>query len=164
MVIMPGGIYERKRSDPVQRFWSKVDKSGEHWLFTGATNNSGYGTFKLNTYETVLAHRYAWTLKHGFIPTGMEVLHKCDIRNCVTDECPFLGFQIDNIYDMETKGRALHPVGSANGLAKLTEDKVLEIRKLYTTGTYTRQYLASMFDVGVSTIGYVINRNTWKHV
>lgn len=51
--------------------------------------------------------------------------------------------------------------GSGNW--KLTEDKVLEIRKLYSEGMLGTD-LCVMFGVGNATIYNIVNRKTWKHI
>ena len=54
--------------------------------------------------------------------------------------------------------------GSANGRAKLTNEDVLEIRRLYETGSYTQPDLGKMFNTPTVTINHVIRRYTWKHI
>lgn len=50
-----------------ERFWRKVDKSGECWIWTGANNGVGYG--KVNrpalSDQTILTHHYSWFLRFG---------------------------------------------------------------------------------------------------
>ena len=46
---------------------------------------------------------------------------------------------------------------------KMTEEKVLELRKLSAEGKTARE-LSDMFDLNISTIRRIINRETWKHV
>lgn len=36
---------------PEQRFWEKVDKSGDCWTWTAATNQYGYGVFRASHKE-----------------------------------------------------------------------------------------------------------------
>lgn len=66
----------------VERFWSKVDKAGECWVWTAATDSNGYGRFSLNG-KTALAHRVAWALTRGPIPAGKELDHLCRVPGCV---------------------------------------------------------------------------------
>ena len=40
------------------RFWSRVDMSGDCWLWTRGLNGVGYGMY--DAPHKVLAHRYAW--------------------------------------------------------------------------------------------------------
>lgn len=71
------------RGTPEQRFWAKVDKSGECWVWTAAKYPSGYGAFRVHPKELRAAHRFAWELEHGPIPEGMFVDHACHTRACV---------------------------------------------------------------------------------
>jgi len=54
--------------------------------------------------------------------------------------------------------------GEKHGMAKLSEDQVLEIRKLYATGDYYQKDLAKIFDVDNSLISYIVNRKNWTHI
>jgi hypothetical protein len=42
-----------------RRFWAKVDKSGDCWLWTGAKVNWGYGQFRVGKGH-MLAHRFSF--------------------------------------------------------------------------------------------------------
>lgn len=64
------------------RFWAKVDKSGDCWLWTASTGPFGYGQF--NTGRTIVrSHRLAYELMVGAIPAGKELDHICRNRLCV---------------------------------------------------------------------------------
>lgn len=54
--------------------------------------------------------------------------------------------------------------GSKHGIAKLTEEKVLEIRKLYDGGGITQKQLSIYFNISFSIIHAVVRRKLWKHV
>lgn len=76
---MPRGIYARP---PLTvRFWSKVDKSADCWIWTGARNQKGYGVF-WNGERTYPAHRFAYEEQHGPIPDGLVPDHLCRNRAC----------------------------------------------------------------------------------
>jgi hypothetical protein len=63
----------------VARFWAKVDRRGpdECWPWTGATMH-GYGVQRvLATKKTTGAHRIAWEVANGPIPTGLDIDHQC---------------------------------------------------------------------------------------
>lgn len=68
-----------------ERFWSKVDKSGDCWLWTGAIQN-GYGIFTLSapSSKNVRAHRYAYEKLVGAINETLD--HLCRVRHCVNPE------------------------------------------------------------------------------
>ena len=104
------------------RFKNGIVTNGNCWLWTKSTNEDGYGKigYKGKVYTT---HRMSWMLHRGEIPQELQVLHKCDVRNCVNPEHLFLGTQFDNIHDMIAKGRAIYPVverGENNYGAKIT--------------------------------------------
>jgi len=69
----------------VDRFWAKVDKSGDCWLWIGATNKGGYGSLTINR-KTYGAHRIAIQLAGIEIPPGLHVDHKCRNRLCVNPD------------------------------------------------------------------------------
>jgi hypothetical protein len=64
------------------RFWLKVDKSTECWLWTATTIKGGYGHVGKDG-KLVLAHRASYEMAYGPIPAGMQVDHKCHQTSCV---------------------------------------------------------------------------------
>jgi hypothetical protein len=64
------------------RFWSKVDQSGDCWLWQAAKDRHGYGRFTLAG-KVQRAHRLAYEMFHGPIPDGMEIDHRCHTKHCV---------------------------------------------------------------------------------
>lgn len=64
-----------------ERFWSKVDKTGDCWVWTGALTR-GYGVFRIRPGNSV-AHRVSYQWENGPIPDGYEVDHMCFNRACV---------------------------------------------------------------------------------
>ena len=67
------------------RFWSKVDASGDCWEWT-AGRNWGYGKFMDADYSTVRAHRWAWESLVGPIPDGLTLDHLCRNKLCVNPD------------------------------------------------------------------------------
>lgn len=47
---------------------------------------------------------------------------------------------------------------------KLSQQDVLDIRKLYASGEYTQKQLADKFGVVRSSIGQIVRRDTWKFI
>ncbi len=87
------------------RFWSKVDKSGDCWIWTGSINRyGGYGQF-WDGKRSHNAHRYAYILVHNIIPPGLVVMHACDNPAYVNPAHLSLGTYKDNTMDMMRKGR-----------------------------------------------------------
>jgi len=54
--------------------------------------------------------------------------------------------------------------GSKNGQAKLSENQVLEIRRLHEIGEYTQRALGKIFGVHRTLISFIINRKSWNHI
>jgi hypothetical protein len=68
------------------RFWAHVDRSSEHWLWTGWVED-GSGKYRpVNGGPTFLAHHVAWELERGSVPAGMHVRHTCGERLCVNPD------------------------------------------------------------------------------
>ncbi len=66
----------------MERFWSKVDKSSDCWIWTGGISSSGYGSFGVGGSKGQMynAHRVAWELVNGPIPEGMFVFTSVTTR------------------------------------------------------------------------------------
>src|SRR3989442_111886 len=92
--------------EQVSRFWAKVDKSSDCWIWTGALSQRGYGEFSVLSGSWVLAHRFSWQLHFGAIPVGLCVCHACDNRTCVNPSHLWLGTHTANMKDKQVKGRA----------------------------------------------------------
>lgn len=78
------------------------------WLWTRSTFGRGagrYGRLKVPGRGSVKAHALAWELRHGPVPDGLCVLHKCDTPACVNPAHLSLGTIADNARDRQRKGR-----------------------------------------------------------
>jgi hypothetical protein len=67
--------------DVLDRFWQKVDKSGDCWVWAASTSR-GYGTFRVGD-RLVPAHRFSYQTEVGPIPDGLFLDHHCHNRACV---------------------------------------------------------------------------------
>jgi hypothetical protein len=141
-----------------KRFWKKVDKTGQCWLWLGYKKETGYGRIRINN-KLLRVHRVAWELTNGQIPKGLQVLHQCDTRNCVNPLHLFLGTHQDNMDDKLSKQRQVK--GSACSLSKLDEEKVAAIKQLKQNGLTLRK-IAETYKVNHKTIWHAIKGNTWK--
>lgn len=68
----------------------------------------------------------------------------------------------------ERNGSMLHPErlprGEAQHLAKMTAEKVQEIRALFASHTMNQPQLAVLYGVNQTTISGIVRRRLWKHV
>lgn len=145
-----------------ERFWKYAGKRGadECWLWAGFIAPDGYGKLQIDG-RSVGAHRISWELHNGPIPDGMNVLHQCDVRPCCNPSHLFLGTPADNNADKVAKGRQAR--GERQGLAKLNDVQVIEIREAYAAGV-SSGVLSKQYGVNDATILCVVNRTTWKHI
>lgn len=151
----------KHESDPWISFWSRVSIGDGCWEWAGGKRSFGYGSIKWQG-KFPGAHRVAWMLTNGDIPSGASVLHKCDNPPCVRPDHLFLGDHAENMKDMARKGRAskegFH--GEEHPRAKLNWEKVKEIRS-YPAGT-SKRALAGRYGVTCTLIRYVIQGKIWK--
>lgn len=128
------------------RFWSKVDKRGEDecWNWTASfagrnfNNGGGYGQFWAGNGKKVRAHRYSAKLRYGMFDERLQVMHTCDNTRCVNPNHLLLGTPLDNMRDMDSKGRRVSLPGEKHPKARLTDDQVAEIRRRYVRGHRSR--------------------------
>jgi hypothetical protein len=144
-----------------ERFWRKVDKSGECWLWTGADNGVGYGKVRRPALsdQSIYTHYYAWFLTHGRWPE--YICHRCDNRACCRPSHLYEGTPKTNQQDRIRAGNGNE--GSKHGMSKLTEAKVRRIRQLLSKGE-TLTSVAANFGVSPSAICHITHGRTWGHI
>lgn len=109
--------------------------------------------------KTQLLHRLIYSEKHGEIPDGMVVRHKCDNPSCVNIEHLELGTHAQNVSDRVQRNRSA--IGSNHGRSKLKESDVRCIRNDITS---SNQKLAKKYCVDAKVIRDIRQFKTWKHV
>jgi len=141
------------------RFLTKVVKCENGcWEWSEYKDKDGYGIYKQHR-----AHRVAYELWKGKIPSGQLVRHTCDNPPCVNPEHLLVGTQTDNMNDMVKRNRHTAVKGQQQRGSKLTDDIVREIRILEGFG-FTLKELGNMYQVHISTIWRTINGKNWKHI
>lgn len=148
-------------------FWSQIaPQPSGCWLWTGVmyhrddADPRGRFTYHGKGWG---AHRLAYFLHHGVNPGQLCVLHRCDVSLCVNPEHLLLGTQLENVADMDRKGRRVSVRGERVGCAKLTADQVVEIRRRVDQGEgYSA--IARELEMDPTTIRYAAIRKTWRHV
>ena len=150
-------------------FWSKVDICDKNkcWDWLGVMNPKGYGNVRINK-RYLKSHRVSWEISNFEIPAGYIVMHVCDNPSCCNPAHLMLGTNQSNFCDMIFKGREQFKknkaIGVRNTNAKLTDESVRQIRKLYSDGSMDQYKLATKFGVSQSNIGSIVRNETWRHV
>lgn len=174
----------------IARFWSKVDKSGDCWLWTAGKTTSGYGETCFRKH-VLYTHRVSYALSFGPVPEGLFVCHHCDNPSCVRPDHLFAGTHTENMRDMMAKGRGItleqrargdrngrrtHPeryqhmvtpdpkLGEQNHLAKLKDTDIPDIRCAYAAGGVTYKQLGARYGVTATNIMYIVRRLHWRHI
>lgn len=129
--------------------------------WTGGKIRTGYGRVRVQN-VLKLAHRHAYELAKGSIPTGKLVLHDCDNPACCNVDHLYLGDQFDNMRDRSDRKRNPNS-GTRNPAAKLTESDVVAIRAAYASGKMQID-LAKAYGVTQALISQVVLRKKWQHV
>lgn len=157
-----------RRRNTADTFWSRIDRSGGDnscWVWTGGRYPRGYGRIVMNC-KVLYAHRVAYELTYGSIPTGMHVCHACDNPPCCNPAHLWLGSPADNVADRDAKGRhryvkPAHIDLEARLSAKLNWNKVRQIREMWASGVYSKRGLARIFSVHESIVRGVIANECW---
>lgn len=183
-----------------ERVLARIDRSAGQeacWPWAGTRRRDGYGQMYIGPRDARApiqsAHRLAWTVLVGPIPSGKHILHKCDNKPCCNPKHLYPGTPQNNTSDMLSRGRSptarngkhwtvqpgrgmprgddhwmaerpwLIPRGETQGTSKLTESQVREICELRLAGASTVT-LAKQFGVGFQQICRILKGERWAHV
>jgi hypothetical protein len=128
-------------------------------IWTGFRSKQGYGQCSYRG-KRQFAHRVAWQITNGYIPTDHCVCHSCDVPGCVNPAHLFVGTLKENTQDSVKKGRWHPPKGINHFKAKLTEEDVRKIRR----SSRSQYKLAILYGVSQVCISSIVHRKTWAHV
>jgi hypothetical protein len=147
-----------------ERFELKFYITPGCWIWTAYKNPLGYGRFN-NKGKMTLAHRYSYETYVGPIPEadgyhGMTVCHKCDNPACVNPDHLFLGTHQENMRDMAKKQRSAETRGEANGMAKLTEQDIVNIRN----DQRSQRTIGKDYGIDQKTVWDIKHNRIWRHV
>lgn len=81
-VLSPVATMPNTKVFSEERFWNKVERTTDCWLWRGGIRPDGYGNFWLDG-KTVAAHRVSYKLMVAPIPDNLEIDHLCRNRSCV---------------------------------------------------------------------------------
>jgi len=149
-----------------ERFFEKIERIPEAgcWIWMGALLSGGYGAFKMvNPTRQARAHVCSWELHNGAVPNGVCVLHQCDVPACVNPAHLFLGTNQDNSDDKFSKNRQRFHKGREHHSAKLSEENVRDLRRLWTEGLTITQ-LGERFHITPQHAWNIANKKRWAHL
>ena len=168
-------IVQQIRGDDRARFESHTDRSGGSdacHLWTGGQCTGGYGQMKIGN-RLELVHVIAWEFKYGTKPAYLDLDHECHNRavrggTCKPGICPHR--LCVNLAHIVPKTRSQHrldtrqwdmPRGSAHPRATLTEDQVIEIRRLIAEKKIPQTQIAKLYNVTPYVITKIKHRKAW---
>jgi len=144
---------KKGRGTPLERFlrYVRPGLSTECWLWKGSLNSNGYGQIYIDG-RPKGAHVLSYLLYRGEVPSGLWVLHTCDVPTCVNPDHLWLGTNADNSRDRALKRRCYQ--------RKLTDSQVLEVHRC----TESACSLARRFGVSPAAISAVRRKRSLVHV
>lgn len=95
----------KHKSTTEDRFWAKVDKTDDCWLWTASTIN-GSGQYRANGHG--LAVQFSWELHYGPIDNKMRIKQTCENRLCVRPDHLTVGAE-GRFWMKVSKAGPIHP-------------------------------------------------------
>jgi hypothetical protein len=127
------------------------------WLWTGPTRN-GYGVFYVGN-DNRSAHRISYEAFIGPIPTGLHLLHSCDMPGCINPAHLRPGTVKENMADRDARRRR-DVRGEQIGTSKLTAEEALFIKSTDLSPTE----IGEVFGIAPTSVCRIRSLNTWTHL
>ncbi|MBT7630984.1 MAG: hypothetical protein HN597_14965 [Desulfobacula sp.] len=157
-----------KKKSLLDRILQKTKKMNNGcWIWTGAkTGGPGddkfkYGYIRIKN-KSKRVHRVLFEETNKMKIGKLFLLHKCDTPLCINPDHMRIGTQVDNVKDMISKNRDIHPVGEGNN-SKLKEKDVLKIRREAKGGT-SYASLSRKYGVCTSHVRKIVIGEKWKYL
>lgn len=136
-------------------------------IIAGGVNRDGYSTVNLSKdgvrkFKSV--HRLVCDAFHEAVPGHNVTNHKDGnkLNNCAANlEHSTYSKNTQHAFDT---GLQKPERGEVNGNSKLTTERVLEIRRKYETGKYSKPCLAKDYEVTRQQIGHIVSKKHWTHI
>lgn len=151
--------------DWIDKFDALVKRGDGCWEWQGTrlATELDYGTMTIDG-RPWRAHRVSYFLHYGDLPAGALICHHCDNPPCVNPDHIYAGSYPSNAADREGRKRREIPRGEASATSKLTDEQVLEIRRLCATRELTQKQIAAKFGLSHAMISFIHTRKNWTHI
>lgn len=149
---------EEGRPALVDKFNDLFDRGDGCWEWKGTIEGYGYGVIDHNM-KRYRAHVLALEFDGRPVPKGMMACHHCDNPPCVRPSHLYAGTGQENADDAVARNRLR--IGSAHGMAKLTEDQVTAMRQIEGV-SYAE--IGRMFNISRPTATKIMKHQLWRHV
>lgn len=138
---------------------SVIRGPGGCMLWTGYRQPNGYGYVNVSRYH-LAAHRLALMLSGVAVPSGMDVCHTCDVRNCINPAHLYVGTRRQNMADCTARRRHNKPHGAHHWSSKLSDNDVRAIRAASARGELQAD-IAARFSINAATVSRIA-RKIWR--
>jgi hypothetical protein len=143
-----------------ERFEKLVIKKDEGcWGWKGSITN-GYAKIAFENLP-LSGHRASWIIFKGVLPKKLFVCHKCNNALCTNPEHLYLGTHKQNMKDRKNCRR--DPVGEKNGMSKLKEKEVLEMKKMFKKKISGAE-IARFFNISPGIVSEIKNGHYWAYL
>ena len=160
------GIYSVSNIGRVRRD-KKANGATVGKILKAHLNIDGYPTISLVKYKlgkNTRVHKLVAGAFIGIRPDDLVVNHIDGVKaNNNVNNLEYVT-RSENIRHAIRLGLKKPSVGESQGLSKLKEKDVIEIRRLHKLGNIVHSELAKVFNVSYSAISQVLSRKTWKHI
>lgn len=123
-----------------------IRRDGEEcWGWGGNFHSHGYGQISFR-YKKLLAHRVSYEIRHGAVPTGLDVMHSCHNPSCSNPAHLELGNRKANMQTSFVAGRLQR---------KIPLSEMPLIFEMHAAGWKYRE-LAKLYDCTAQAVSHMI--------
>ena len=141
-----------------ERLLSNIIKDDNNcWNWQGYKTKFGHGQIRFNN-VTMYVHRASYETFVGKIDEGNVICHRCDNPSCINPNHLFMDNQFGNVKDMVWKNRS--PIMDNI----VSDNEIIEIRKLWNTGKYKISEISKKFDRDYGWTWRVVNNKKRQFV
>lgn len=148
--------YGRVRSWIAPRGRRKVAK-----IFTGRPDRHGYRRVNMHDKDRFI-HQLVLEAFVGPRPKDHGVAHNNGVPSDNRLSNLRWSTHMDNQHDKKAHGT--ENIGSRHGMSRLTENDVIEIRRLWQSGHLLQRDIATLYNVQPNLVSRIVNRVLWTHI